>query len=423
MKRVKRSPAVTKRARRPARRAARAANREISIRMYNVGFGDCFLLKIPDEDRDRKILVDCGVHPSGPGPRRIADVARQVVADVTEDGKALIDVVIATHRHADHVSGFENDVWDNVTVREVWLPWTEDPRDPEARRILEKQSRAAAALADVPGLAASALALANNSLKNAAAMRTLHDGFAGRPHRRFLPARDRRRATFSVDSLPNVTVHAMGPARDVDTIRDMDPPAGASYLLLSGGSEGAQRPSLAFDSGWIVEDEEVWQTAPHLLLNDWERGTLRNLGELDAFSIAVSIEKAINGTSLMLMLQVGRAYLLFPGDAQWGTWQRALADPEWRDLLAKTTFYKVGHHGSHNATPKEFVQKILGDEFWSMACTREKTLDWDIPRKPLLKALRAKCPQVVRSDRRDVSDPTEVKRSKGNLFVDLAVPM
>jgi beta-lactamase superfamily II metal-dependent hydrolase len=407
-------------------RTARKSGRErraIAIRMYNVGFGDCFLIRLPSPDRDRKILIDCGVHPSGPGPREIRAVVEQIASDVMEDGRPEIDVVIASHRHADHVSGFKTALWDEVIVHEVWMPWTENPRDAEARRILETQSKTAANLAAVPGLAADALALANNSLTNAAAMQTLHEGFRGQPLRRFLPPRRRDRATFTVDTLPGVVVHAMGPSRDPEIIRDMDPPEGASYLLLSANSQTASGlPPLAFDSEWIIDELELWQKKPHLVLKSWEIGTLRNLGQLDALSVAVSLEKAINGTSLMLMFQIGKAYLLFPGDAQWGTWQRALADPEWRDLLAKTTFYKVGHHGSHNATPKAFVNEVLGTAFWAMACTRAGTLTWDIPRKPLLQALRKKCPQVIRSDRADVKDPAAVHRDKTKHFVDLAVP-
>ena len=34
---------------------------------------------------------------------------------------------------------------------------------------------------------------------------------------------------------------------------------------------------------------------------------------------AVSLDKAVTGTSLMLVLKIGSTHLLFPGDAQWGT--------------------------------------------------------------------------------------------------------
>src|SRR3984885_8383923 len=44
--------------------------------------------------------------------------------------------------------------------------------------------------------------------------------------------------------------------------------------------------------------------------------------------------------------------LLFPGDAQIENWQFALQQNKYRSLLSSVNLYKVGHHGSRNATPK-----------------------------------------------------------------------
>ena len=51
------------------------ARASVAVRMYNVGFGDCFLLTIPMADGVRRILIDCGTHLSGQGPRPIKQVA------------------------------------------------------------------------------------------------------------------------------------------------------------------------------------------------------------------------------------------------------------------------------------------------------------------------------------------------------------
>ena len=90
-------------------------------------------------------------------------------------------------------------------------------------------------------------------------------------------------------------------------------------------------------------------------LSPGDQESITQMGDLEQ-AIAVSLDKAVNGTSLMLVLKIGQAYLLFPGDAQWGTWQAALRNPTANALLRKTTFFKVSHHGSHNGTPREFVE-------------------------------------------------------------------
>jgi hypothetical protein len=406
--------------------------------MYNVGFGDCFLLEFPRAgEKPFRVLVDCGAHRAGyprPGWKPEETVDR-VVADITEDGgDPVLDVVVATHRHEDHVSGFRAAAWSRVTVGEVWMPWTEHPTDPLAAEIRNRQSRLALGLQrafDGPGFAmrwsdqdrATALReLAANSLTNAEAMSTLHRGFRGRPRRRFLPETER---SIVSDRCPGLTVHVLGPSRDPEVIRDMDPPAGQSYLrfidqvpatdLRPGRAHVPFAPSFTFDAPRYEADGAVW-------LDPAVKEAARAMMRDDDFSVAVSLDKAVNGTSLMLMFEMGEAYLLFPGDAQWGTWDAVLADSQTRDLVARTTFYKVGHHGSHNATPTEFVEGAIEKRLWGAAASVREIRFWpEIPRGPLLDALEARADRVVRSDRPGRSR-AGVGVRRGGTGVDFKIP-
>jgi hypothetical protein len=69
-----------------------------------------------------------------------------------------------------------------------------------------------------------------------------------------------------------------------------------------------------------------------------------------------ALDDAMNNTSLILLLEVGELSMLFPGDAQIENWQFTLDklknDPVLRAKLAAIDLYKVGHHGSRNATPR-----------------------------------------------------------------------
>src|SRR5690349_21047036 len=98
------------------------SNKAVTVRMYYVGFGDSFLLFFPAPDgKHRKVLIDCGKHQQSVKAPNIADVAQQIIEDATDaDGVTRIDLVIATHRHQDHVSGFERPGWEKVEVKEVW---------------------------------------------------------------------------------------------------------------------------------------------------------------------------------------------------------------------------------------------------------------------------------------------------------------
>jgi beta-lactamase superfamily II metal-dependent hydrolase len=386
-------------------------SRQVTIRMYNVGFGDAFLVLVPDGDKQRRILFDCGSIEAAPG-MAMSRVVDRIVRDVTDAGGVpRIDVVVATHRHKDHVSGFGQAAWADIEVKEVWMPWTEHPTDAEARRIRDIQSRLALTLNIALTTKATGLDpvqkkelsryqdIVSNALmlSNDKAMRTLHSGFSGNPSRHFLPEKSGRNRTFETDVLPGVKVHVMGPSRERDVIRDMDPPKGESFLRLHGVvAEQAGGPPAPFPHeirhGTRVVGEPVSQ-------QDLEE--IQRAGSVSDLAVAVALDKAVNGTSLMLMLEVAGTYLLFPGDAQWGTWNAAMEDPEWRELLGRVSFYKIGHHGSHNATPKDFVDELIPADMCAMASTLTREIWPDIPRLPLLMQLVDKKAHVARSDQVD----------------------
>src|SRR5260370_14847220 len=103
----------------------------LRVRMFRVGFGDFFLLTVSTAKGDKHILIDCGVHAKDLGS--IKDAVDQMASDC---GKELA-LVIMTHRHADHISGFGtcSDVFSQITVDRVWMPWFEKPDDKAAAKI------------------------------------------------------------------------------------------------------------------------------------------------------------------------------------------------------------------------------------------------------------------------------------------------
>ena len=57
---------------------------------------------------------------------------RQVAEHILESTGGRLDVLVATHEHWDHLSGFEQarELFDESKVGQVWVAWTEDPEDP-----------------------------------------------------------------------------------------------------------------------------------------------------------------------------------------------------------------------------------------------------------------------------------------------------
>lgn len=125
----------------------------VSVRMYRGLLGDCFLLTHQLGDRRFRVLFDCGVLQAiGNGKDATkAGVAHigAVVENLFDDTGGVIDLVVATHEHYDHLSGFilHFDVWQKFTIRALWLAWTENYGDALANDIRQGRSKGLAALA------------------------------------------------------------------------------------------------------------------------------------------------------------------------------------------------------------------------------------------------------------------------------------
>ena len=405
----------------------------VRVRMYNTGFGDCFLLTFSVADRPRKVLIDCGKHTlSSTGPK-LSRVVDQLLADITEPAGAKVDVVIATHRHRDHVQGFSDQRWQNVSVGEVWMPWTEDPNDPIARGICERQSQRALRLE--LGLNAMTadpereylLGYAGNNLTNSAAMNLLHEGFQGNPRRRFLPEADETRNPLRTDVLPGVDIYVLGPPRDTNVMRQMDPPVNESFFRawdFDTQKEGADLPS-PFSAKWFLNRKQYEKRTRRSLAEDLPITSEGRIGEVlvsPTLELLTRLEEAVNATSLVLLFRVGSAWLLFPGDAQWGTWNAILNHPQHAKLLENLSFYKVGHHGSHNATPISFVERYVSDRVLAMI-PYGKVDRWPtIPRAGLLTKFNDKKVKFARSDVSAVPAPFKVTLvDEDVLFIDAEV--
>jgi len=405
----------------------------LTVRMYHVGFGDCFLVRFWAGDQPFTILFDCGSITEG------SDQVTKVADDVINscklaDGTSRIDLLLATHRHKDHVGGFSNPLWAKVTVGEVWMPWTEDPSDPVATRIRTAQSSLALTLAggrsdDYDPLATSPtretiakareraeLGIALNGLTNEKAMATLHNGFLGRPVRRFLPEKDLMFQERAIVAAPELRFHILGPPRDTAALKIMDPPNGMGYFR-SGSGETSQTCVPAFGERWQISVEAFESQGMADRFRGDDRKAIDQSAEVPTGRLAAALDRAINNTSLIVMIELGDQMMLFPGDAQWGAWNAILEDPRGKALLARTTFYKVGHHGSHNATPREFIETIMPKGGVALFSTHAVKQWPDVPRAPLVQAIAGKASKWARSDDETTANNAGFK-VETNLYIE-----
>jgi hypothetical protein len=155
--------------------------------------------------------------------------------------------------------------------------------------------------------------------------------------------------------LPGVKVHVLGPPdlKQSEKIRKMksrDPEQ--FWHLLSGGASLNGKNLLATGIAWGGKAKRHRVPASAR----WFRDRLERLNGQQLLEIVRTLDQQMNNTSLILLFEVFGKKLLFPGDAQIENWSYAFEDApdaeKTRELLADVDVYKVGHHGSLNATPK-----------------------------------------------------------------------
>ncbi|MFJ5696414.1 hypothetical protein ACIP9X_21605 [Arthrobacter sp. NPDC093125] len=367
-----------------------------------------------------------------------------IITDLTNDaagGKPHLDVVVATHRHADHIRGFALREWDQVTVDEVWVPFVEDESDPQAQSLRRVQTEAARNLLSLinrriagfkngspPAAVADARSFTLNFLDNADAMDRLlgRNGmhFANHHNIRYLPTQAETGNEIRAEAV-GVTAHILGPSRDPRMLRQMNPPARAGWLRLDTEDDEAEKyagneelPPL-FNSDYILDQEDRLSGNLLKAKNSLQLHRLTNdAGLLSASSI---LERAVNNTSLFFVLDVEGTRLIFPGDAQYGAWEYVLQDATKKALLADAAFYKIGHHGSHNATPKYFVNEVWRDGGYAMLpWGHVKRWEKTIPKRELLEALVAHHHKIIQADG-PIPDGGRVK-IHGTLWSEVELP-
>jgi hypothetical protein len=400
----------------------------VKIRMYRQGLGDCFLLTFTRADgSDYYVMIDCGVVMGG-NPAQVVAAATDILGATNKH----LDLLVGTHIHWDHISGFcqARNIFDQFTIDNIWLPWTENKANPAALQMTADRTAkvnalrmalaqmGSAGMTDTRdeiqsvldfmgpdtgsggGLAAAVGAAAACGSDDA--MNYLRTRAGANVHY-CTPSSD---PVHSLDGVPDVHVYVFGPPTDPKFLAKFDPsrsnpetydPPGAaaagttasamdSFLAAVSAADSSRFGQLKeqtypFDKYYRITPDEARQDeffCEHygfLAQGKTEAGDVEKWRRIDgdwlniSSELALNLDNVVNNTSLVLAFELGEPgrgqVLLFAADAQVGNWlswtstnlswtfpsaagPAVTVTPE--DLLHRVVFYKVGHHGSHNAT-------------------------------------------------------------------------
>ena len=447
----------------------------LRIRMYRQGLGDCFLLTFTKTGGEKyNMLIDCGV--LGGAKKRIAEA----VEDIMDQTGKRIDVLVATHEHSDHISGFKTSAaaFDQAQIDQVWLAWTEDLSDQQAKKFREKDN------ALQLGITASMIGMEGDqaqSIQQILEFYAIESGDDEDLEESPNVARDLPNSAFAlggkepfmfaktmdatmkkirqwggenvkymepgdIQPIPDfeVKVHILGPSRKMKMLGGTGPEeagpghgfkisqassfmaaalkaagTGSDDLSQFGWSQAdideAENLSMPFDTSFgvlldevkdTIMDQNKIQDAYHVFYKDvygLEGMPPSNKDELLGVdwrwidtdwlmaggSLALQQVSNINNTSLVMAIELpDDKVLLFVGDAEednWELWDDEI--PELEGLLANTILYKVGHHGSHNATDNVLVKKMTNRDLVALIPVDKERSDknkgWVFPAEDL----------------------------------------
>jgi hypothetical protein len=222
-----------------------------------------------------------------------------------------------------------------------------------------------------------------------------------------------------------VRIHVLGPPRQDDLLYRIKPRSGESYdkALASAalqaskfldatkrgkGTASRDEEQYPFNQGYKSQGAHRSPALQAIMRRYKHRGDAWRKIDDDwlqqADGLALYLDTYTNNSSLVLAIELvdSGKVLLFAADAQTGNWL-SWKDVPWEnkdlkidDLLARTVFYKVGHHASHNATLVEAFEKMGHDELVAMIPVHKKDPNiakkkgWKMPAKNLFKRLKQK---------------------------------
>jgi hypothetical protein len=434
--------------------------------------------------------------------KALRDFVRDEIFDACGGHVDLMILTHEHQDHLNGIWSKNNPPFEPFEIDEAWVAWTEDPENEIANRLRKRHKDQLLGLLQARNQLALAVGENANvrrldqmlalELGDEDAVMSMNDmmGAAAKPEssgnkqgiKLVLDKAMKQRGAFflspggqpiEVAGTTGVRAYVLGPPEDEDLIADEDPrgdeafPRQHSFSFVEGVQQVNQAPtppfrrhyavpaadglaepdsffSKRYGSGGVEDNAdrvEVGPAAPFRRIDgDWL---------YSAETLALKLNQGINNTSLAIAFELPRSkkVLFFAADAQRGNWfswkdvtfQDGGNTVDARSLLARTVLYKVGHHGSHNATlsgtvddphanlswmahgehADEFVAMITAVNKWA---TTKNDPPWIHPLPSIKEALVKKAQgRVLQTDEDGPTKPGAVSAARWKAFTDRLV--
>ncbi len=361
----------------------------IVIRMYNTGsIGDCFLLLFQKQGvTSFTMLIDCGGYKTK--KESIVQCVEDIKNHIIDDA---IDLVVVTHEHEDHVSGFNQakELFDTITFKQVWMSWAENETDPIARKLFEEKGKKVKALQNMitkslaqikqnagshvrqNGLKRS-LKMRKQNFENALAALAFEDTMALGSLGVRLKINDAMKYVKGKSKVKLKSKMYKKPGQVIDDVKGAEgikffilgPPYDSDLKGIKNDEDESEMYAIAARLGMNISSFYFNALLNTLTGDETIRSPFSNKHKLDAKEekefndsfynnsknkwrqieydwldaageFAIALTSYVNNTSLAMAITIGDKVLLFPADAQSGNWM------SWHDEKVAAALKKNG---------------------------------------------------------------------------------
>ena len=381
----------------------------ITLRAYNVLFGDALLVSWDEDDGPHHAWVDFGNFHNDANA-----VFEKVYNDVLSRTDGKLDLLVVTHRHLDHMEGFyslRKRFKADFTIQRLWYAHVTSTVD-HVFEIAERTLRQTLP-ASVPASDTEIGRVFRNNFgakgdKIRKQMADILTDIGVPASRRFKIHRSMNLAQALPPGLQALDIEVLGPEKN--SKRYLQPLEHA--LRLRG-------VALSTDNGRVKATREdpfhgarAVKFSKSALAGLADVARLRRQLQTGGLEVLAAVDTTRNNTSIVMRLTHGSVRLLLVGDAEEMSWEIMRKN----GAALKANVIKVGHHGSINASPDWSFTKVMPTKLATNAAVISTdddrfTGENEVPKDSVLNGWRARLKsgnRLLRTDSKGLGESVAV---------------
>jgi hypothetical protein len=325
----------------------------ITLRAYNVLFGDALLVSWDEDDGPHHAWVDFGNFHNDPNA-----VFEKVFNDVLSRTSGKLDLLVITHRHLDHMEGFHSlrkRFKTEFTIDRLWYAHVTPSLD-HVFEIAERTLRGMlpASIPDGDGeigrMFRNNFGAKGDKIRNQMAKIFKEAGVPA--SRTFKIHRGMNLKQALPPGMQRLGIEVLGPEKNSNRyLQPLEHALRIHGIALSSANGG--RPQARREDP--LDGARAVKFAKSELAGLADFARLRRRLQTGGLELLAAVDTTRNNTSIVMRLTHGESRLLLVGDAEEMSWE--IMRKNGAALTAKVM--KIGHHGSINSSPPWSFKAVM----------------------------------------------------------------